>query len=220
MIFGSKIEKHLKKFQKKLKKQKLSRRQLVLAVIGLLLVLVGVYLLFLTQIPKRSWADPAKSDEVKQLETQKTDEIPAGYHVVIPSIGVNAEIINGEVENLKGNQVLHRFPDRGDPVSGGNFILVGHRFIVHYNPNWVKEASVFYNLPETKIGDPVFIYWNRQKFEYKIVKSYAVEPHQIAVEFKSSKPKLTIYTCTQLGADDGRIVIEALPKWFSCEGKV
>lgn len=51
--------------------------------------------------------------------------------------------------------VWHRYPEHGDPIKGGNFILSAHRFRIAQDLILIKERSPFYNLDRVVVGDKI-----------------------------------------------------------------
>lgn len=134
-------------------------------------------------------------------------EVVKQNKIIINKINVNSDILEGDKETLdKG--VWHRFPERGNPEMGGNFILTAHRFKFAATPNLVKEASVFYSVDKLVVGDEIIVHWNGRKYVYKVDKRYKVNPSQTEIE-KVGDAHLTLYTCTLAGSYDGREVVEA-----------
>lgn len=105
----------------------------------------------------------------------------------------------------------HRYPERGNPEIGGNFILSAHRFVLGSTPGMTRTKSPFYNLHRLEEGDSIRIFYNGQWYDYKVVKRYSVKPNSIEIEEPTTSPKLTLYTCSLKGSSDGRYVIDALP---------
>lgn len=188
-------------------KPKKQRRwpRIVLSILSLVLFLGGIYILFILIYPQVS-----KPSE-KSVRAQAEVVIKEKNQVFIPSVGIRSEIKEGGIDILDQGVVWHRFPERGNPQKGGNFILTGHSFVWGYTPQEVTKQSVFYHLAEASIGDDIIIHWDGKIYKYKITGKETVKPDQTEVEKMSDKPKLTIYTCTTGGASDGRVVITAEP---------
>jgi LPXTG-site transpeptidase (sortase) family protein len=115
----------------------------------------------------------------------------------------------GDSPKILNRGVWHRYPERGDPKKGGNFILSAHRFELGITPLHTKEKSPFYNVDKLAVGDEIKIYFDRHWYNYKIDKIYNVKPQQISIESPSDAARLTLYTCSKKGAADGRVVLEA-----------
>lgn len=167
-----------------------------MALLSAILVTGGLYLLILLNAPTLI---PTK--KLSNIEVAKENR------VIIKKINVNREILEGDNSVLEKG-VWHRYPERGDPEMGGNFILTGHRFKFAQTPNLVKEASVFYDINKLVTGDEIEVHWNGKKYKYRIEKIYKVKPNQTEIE-NVSESRLTLYSCTLSGSSDGREVIEA-----------
>ncbi|HJP81102.1 MAG TPA: class E sortase [Candidatus Saccharimonadales bacterium] len=133
--------------------------------------------------------------------------------IIIPKIGVDVPFASGDAAVMEKG-AWHRFPERGDPASGGNFILSAHRFQMTYDPIASRHSSPFYNIDKLNVGDSIDVVYNKQQYTYQVQKKYSVKPWDIYIEAPSKDPKLTLYSCTLKGESDGRDVIEAklLPK--------
>ena len=188
---------------KKPKNRRWLRRFLVLFFV--VLFCTGLYILFILLYPQLS-----KPSE-KTIRAQAEVVVNEKNQLFIPSVGIRSEIKEGGIDILDQGVVWHRFPERGNPQKGGNFILTGHSFVWGYTPQEVTKQSVFYHLSEAKIGDEIIVHWDGTIYKYKVTGKETVKPDQTEVEKMSDKPRLTIYTCTTGGASDGRVVISAEP---------
>ncbi len=177
--------------------------------IALSLIIGGVFIAYLTLFAAGS--KPINNTLVSQdsFVKQKAPTANQVNTLIIPKISINALINPNGVATLKDGAIWHRVPENGDPEKGGNFVLAGHRYVFSLNPNKVREESVLYNLHKLTIGDKIIIDWNKQRYNYVIIKTYSVKPTDTVIEAKSTEPKLTLYTCTLNGSTDGRIVVEA-----------
>lgn len=185
------------------KKSKLRRRlALILAVI---LFGAGVYLLILTLSPKAQVL-PSKID----LNTQD-DADDKRDRIQVEAIGLEVPFFAGTDASTLEKGVWWRFPDRGSPTTGGNFILSAHRFFLGYTPQGTREKSPFYRLNEVKVGDKIKVYYQDKWYEYEVTKNYAVDRNAVQIEEPTQEAKMTIYTCSLAGEADGRVVLDAKP---------
>jgi len=164
----------------------------------------GLYLLWLTLSPAyipipKQWDVPAPH-EAKQLTENR---------LYIPKLKLNVPY--GETADALNNGAWHRYPDRGNPEKGGNFILAGHRFEMGWTYQEVNKKSPFYHIDQLHIGDDIFVDFSGKRYEYQISDQLKVKPTQVEIEASSIDPKLTLYTCTLGGEMDGRDVIIARP---------
>jgi LPXTG-site transpeptidase (sortase) family protein len=169
----------------------------VVAVVGLV---AGIYLLFVLFAPRF-----ASNGAAEAAASEPKDD-----RIIIPSVDINTPYFTGGTEVLKKG-AWHRFPERGNPKQGGNFILSAHRFVMSYNPIKTMKQSYFYNFNKISEGDKIVVHWQGGKYEYKVSKKYTVKPDQTEIESTSENAKLTVYTCTRGGSYDGREVLEANP---------
>lgn len=188
------------KFKNKAKKR-LNIKSAVLLGFAILCFVAGLYLLFLTQAPRLTFLK--RSPDVTKVTQNR---------IIVEKAGIDEFIFEGGEEALEKG-AWHRFPDRGDPINGGNFIVSAHRFVFDINPTAASEKSSFYNIEKINEGDTITIHWEGEKYEYKVAKRYKVKPTDIHIEDKTEDHILTMYSCTLEGRLDGRIVIEAKPQF-------
>lgn len=179
-------------------------RKIIIVLISLLLIGAGVYILVLTQasnLPISSSIDLNTADDKNDMRNR-----------------IQVEKMNIEVPYFKDNTpatlergIWWRFPDRGNPEKGGNFILSAHRFYLGKTPQGTKARSPFYKLDTLSDGDKIKVFYEGKWYEYEVTKKYAVKPNATEIEAESAEPKLTLYTCSLQGSTDGRVVIEATP---------
>ncbi|MDQ5943859.1 MAG: hypothetical protein QG675_627 [Patescibacteria group bacterium] len=175
--------------------------RIAITTISVCSIIVGLYLLFMLFSPKLfSMLQKSYNQSLEGNENQ----------LQIQSVGINTKILEGGEEQLE-NGAWHRFPERGNPEIGGNFILSGHSFVWAYTPWQVSEKSYFYNLKDVKVGDEVTVRWNSKDYNYKVDSVFSIDPSQTNIEDKSDTPIMTIYTCTEGGSADGRVVVVAKP---------
>jgi sortase A len=174
-------------------------------VVALILLAAGGYLLWLSlgsaaYIPSnpKAWNAPVPQ-EAAQLKDNR---------LYIPKLKLNLTYVSGG-QSVLDDHIWHRFPERGNPEQGGNFILAGHRFEIGLTSGETKRKSPFYHINTLQPGDKIYADFKGIRYEYKVVKRFSVAPTQIEIEAKGEEPKMTLYTCTLKGEKDGREVIEA-----------
>ena len=115
--------------------------------------------------------------------------------LIIPKIGVNAEIMTGQdsIEALKqGPWIVY---DYADPEQNylqettKSIIIASHRFGYSSWSTEYRNQISFFNLPKTIIGDNVVIIWNQREYIYQIS---AVEESSYVKDIDSD---LILYTC-------------------------
>lgn len=173
-----------------------------LTVLAVGLFVAGGYLLLLILTPAVPALNPVRQIDAKQLPTPKTDT------VYIPKIGVEVPLGSSGPEALNEG-AWHRFPERGDPIKGGNFIVSAHRFELGLTPGQTARKSPFYHIEKLAVGDQVLIDFSGKRYGYEITEKKSVAPTQTDIEasLNPDEPaRLTLYTCTLGGESDGREV--------------
>lgn len=178
--------------------------RLLVAVVALVLIGAGGYLLFLTQAPNLpigSSIDLNTKDDAQDMRNR----------IQIEKMNLEVPYFSDNTPATLERGVWWRFPDRGNPVKGGNFILSAHRFFLGKTPAGTRARSPFYKLDKLEPGDGIRVFYEKKWYDYTVTKKYAVKPEATQVEDISVNPKLTLYTCSLKGSADGRVVIEAEP---------
>ena len=185
---------------------------LILIAIGSLVLLALPYLprirflFFHKSISASPYQQAAQQTKSGQKAAPIATKQP-GNRLVLPKIGVDTQIIEGKNIYVIGkNQGVWRETSKIDPTTPGNIVIAGHRFLyTATNGGW------FYNLPELKIGDKIYITWNEKVYEYEVYNTRAVYPTQTDIRDPDPEvtKKLTMYTCYPLGSTAKRFVIEA-----------
>jgi len=178
-------------------------RRIIIICITFALIFSGAYLLLLTFsaneiIPISSQIDLNTTDDAGDTRNR----------IQIEKINLEVPFYAGDINSLERG-VWWRYPDRGDPIKGGNFILSAHRFNLGLTPQGTKAQSPFYNLQKLEPGDSVRVFYDNKWYDYTITKKYSVKPTAIEIEDSTEQPRMTLYTCTLKGSLDGREVIEA-----------
>jgi sortase A len=187
-------------------------RILIIAVLSLVLISTGAYILILTQsanLPISSSID---------LNT-RDDENDNRNRLQIDKMGVEVPYFSENTPATLERGAWWRFPDRGNPEKGGNFILSAHRFYLGRTPAGTKARSPFYKLDQLNEGDKVRVFYENKWYEYVVTKKYSVKPNATEIEAETIEPRLTLYTCSLQGSADGRVVIEATPLFETASQK-
>lgn len=177
------------------------RKQAIIA-FSVLSAAAGIYILLLL-LPTAVYV-PSRITPKEKVAEQKI--IENGLH--IPKLGLSIPYLTGGPQVLNEN-AWHRFPERGDPVKGGNFILSAHRFHLGLTPGATKRRSPLYHIDKLVKGDKLYVDFEGKRYEYEVTDSFSVQPTQTQIEKSSEESKLTLYSCTLKGELDGRDVIIA-----------
>ncbi len=143
----------------------------------------------------------------REMGSSKDENANRSNRLILPAIGVNAQLIEGSDINVIGkNQgVWHETPS-ANPTKPGNIVIAGHRFLYT-----ATNGGYFYNLPELQSGNKIYLGWNGGMYEYEVYATRTVLPTQTDVRDPDPAVpyKLTMYTCYPLGSTAKRFVIEA-----------
>ncbi len=187
------------------KQHKKRTRSSVLTLFTVLLLGGGGYLLSLVAAPTVAPIISMKPINVNALPVP----VPTDNRIVIPKIGVN--IAYGPGQDSLDNGAEWRYPERGNPDTGGNFIIAAHRFTLAPTPTETIRKSPFYHIEKLVLGDKIVIDYKGIRYGYEITKVFDVKPDQTEIEAPSSDDKLTLYSCELSGPEAGRVVIVAKP---------
>ena len=177
----------------------------VLIILAAIAFIAGLYILSLVFAPAIAQIVSHKSIDVKKLPAPTAKD----NRIVIPKIGVNIHYASGTAALNAGAE--WRYPERGNPEKGGNFIIAAHRLTIQPTPWATVEKSPFYNIDKLAIGDKIIIDYSGARYGYNISKIFNVTPNQVEIEAPSETPELTLYSCDITGSATGRVVIVAEP---------
>lgn len=178
--------------------------RIVTLIISFALIAGGLYMAYVLLAPT-SGILPVKTE----IDLNTADDAQDSRNrIQIEKINLEVPFFTGGAEELEKG-VWHRFPERGDPVQGGNFILSAHRFRIANNPVLTKVRSPFYNLDKLEVGDTMRVFYEGEWYTYTITKKYSVKPNEVQIEAPTEEPRMTLYSCSLGGSADGRIVLEA-----------
>lgn len=172
-------------------------------IVGTILLVAGLYLMLNVASPYLPIARTATDKQQNDLTKNS---------VAVPSAGIYAPILEGSADVLEDG-AWHRFPERGNPVQGGTFIVSAHSFVFNWNPIETRKDSYFFNLHKTQVGDKLTVVWDKKQYTYTVSKTYDVKPDAVEIEEVNGSDHLVLYTCTPGGSIDGRVVVEALPNF-------
>ncbi len=181
---------------------------IILSLLSLAMFLGGIYLIGLTFAPVfRPGIVLGKPIEVAKKKPSIGQDM-----LYIPKISVSVPFSTGGEEVMEAG-AWHRFPERGDPETGGNFIVSAHRFVMKWTPGATMNSSPFYNVGKLNEGDEILVDYKGKRYKYQISKKYSVKPDAVNIEDpvqnRAIDHKLTLYSCTLQGSGDGRDVFEA-----------
>lgn len=161
---------------------------------------------------KYFWATEYQNQDWTQ--TKKITATPAALenHLVIPKIAVDAPITwNVDPENI--NQPLEngvaQYKGTALPGQNGNVFIFGHSSYYIWAPGNYKE--VFALLGKLDVGDKIYIYYQGNKYSYRIISKIVVKPDNVEVLHQNSAEKtLSLMTCVPVGTNLERLIVNAV----------
>ena len=119
--------------------------------------------------------------------------------VVIPSLGVDAPVVEGDDWEAMMKGVGHTIGS-ANPGARGNCVLSAHNDIY---------GEIFRDLPDLQVGDEILVHTQTQEYRYVVEQTRIVGPKEVSVLASTSTPVLTLITCYPYGIDTHRIVVIA-----------
>lgn len=131
--------------------------------------------------------------------TPRSASLPSGRRLVVPEIGVDVRIYEGDADTALDLGV-YRHPRTGVPGEAANMALAGHRM-----------AGRFTLLHVLRPGDEVIVYWDGVEHDYRVDAVDEVPAGDTSILRRGDEERLTLYTCTPRWLGDRRTVVVALP---------
>ncbi|MFA5842193.1 MAG: class D sortase [Candidatus Gracilibacteria bacterium] len=162
-----------------------------------------------------------KEDQKLQIPDLNLAVTPPDNRLIIPKLNKNipildtdlAKLANADIsvledsfqEDLK-NGVIH-FPGTANPGEIGNVFITGHSSYYLWDEGDYKD--VFARLNKLVVGDDIVVYYNQQKYTYKVREKREVKKDDVSILEQGDEKILTLMTCTPVGTNLRRLVIVA-----------
>lgn len=181
--------------------------------LSIAVVLLGLYIIIAPLIPNIIFILRDDTPEViapyggnlaKAVGSDSDSPAPDDNRLVIPGIGLNEPIYEGNFISVINNGGTWHRPNTVAPDESGNSVIVGHRF-------YGSQVSTFYHLDKIEKGEPLAVYWEGQEVVYTVTEKKIVEATETSVEAPTNNRQLTLYTCHPLWTSSQRLVIIAQP---------
>jgi len=201
--------------------------------LGILLLLVGVVILFVTYQPL-IWSYLDYKFTTKQVEDVKVEVTPKGeeitskiakdteivfvnsdFGIYIPKIKANAKVIKdvdiNNYEEYRNALVYGVAHAKGSalPDEHGNVFLFAHSTVNFYERR--KYNVYFYLLGELQKDDLIYVSYEGKIYKYKVVEFKVVKPEEIKYLGKyMEQDTLTLMTCWPVGSNTRRGIVTAV----------
>jgi sortase A len=121
-------------------------------------------------------------------------------------ISKNWDKLESDMQAALRYGVIH-YPGTAYPGQEGNVVITGHSSYFPWDSGRFKD--VFAVLHDMRKGDKILLYSNQKQFIYEVSSIEKVWPSDLNVLKPSAENKLTLITCTPLGTNIKRLVVEA-----------
>lgn len=136
--------------------------------------------------------------------------------LIIPKINVNVPV-NYNTKSDQASQLkamLSGVAYFGIPGANSKPGQVGNTVLSGHSSNDFTEAGsykfVFALLDRLKPGDIFYLHYNGIRYTYSVTKTRVVKPTEVsALVYKTTKPEVTLITCTPLGTALNRLLVTA-----------
>ena len=168
--------------------------------------------------PIMAYIAPGNSNdtEITAIDPTITAAPTANPKLIIPKLNVDVpahfNIANdtATIDNAMNHGVAQFKIPGADALPGqvGNLVISGHSAGDIYSNNQYK--FIFSGLERLQDNDLIYVNYNSVRYTYKVTKKQTVEPTDVAaLVYPTSKPILTLITCTPLGSDRYRLLVTA-----------
>ena len=94
------------------------------------------------------------------------------------------------------------------PGEVGNTVIAGHSSNDAFTPGDYK--FIFVQLEKLTVGDTIYANYNGTRYTYTVTRMQTVKPTEVgALIYETSKPELTLITCTPIGTALNRLLVTA-----------
>ncbi|MBI2638190.1 class D sortase [Candidatus Peregrinibacteria bacterium] len=171
--------------------------------------------------PEKFSVTPALALKQTPVPPLNLEVYPTEMRIIIPRINQNLPVVGVKNENLIArrweelesdiqkalkNGVIH-YPGTALPGDNGNVVITGHSSYYVWDPGRFKD--VFALLHDVKMGDRIVVYFNQKKYIYEVNKIKVVLPKDVDVLGPSPTEQLTLITCTPIGTNLKRLIVQA-----------
>jgi LPXTG-site transpeptidase (sortase) family protein len=137
------------------------------------------------------------------------------FGIVIPALSANARVI-GDIdwENAAAYQraltrgVVHA-KGTSHPGEPGNVFIFAHSGVDFYEA--IRYNAEFYLLSKLTPGDLVYLFYQKQKYTYRVTGKKTVAPEEVGIltDNTALERTLTLMTCTPAGTTFKRLIVTA-----------
>ncbi len=164
-----------------------------------------------------AYVSPGSIDPQNIVINPTTDiDVSPDPRIIIPKINVDAPVVydvgsdyNSQMAAMEKGVAHFSIPGASSrPGQIGNTVLSGH------SSNDLFDAGdykfIFVQLEKLVIGDSIYINYQSKRYTYTITKKEVVQPNEVnKLVYPTTKPMLTLITCTPIGTALQRLLVTA-----------
>lgn len=185
-------------------------------ILGLIFLFFGLLIFFFTFFPvvKEELKYQVVLKNQSKDKKEKIKPVDEDFGIVIPKIGANSKVIaqvnpfdEKEYQQALTKGVAHAKNSALPDIFGNTFIFA-HSSADWYTTN--RYNSVFYLLGKLDKNDEIYLYYQKQKYLYKVIEKKVVDPSELNYLKGEAKEKtLTLMTCWPAGTNLKRLIVIA-----------
>ena len=188
----------------------------VLKIVGLVLIVGGLLIVGLIYSPVLREEVNYRLTTVKSSFQENQEIIPVDkeFGLVISKLNINVKVF----PNVNANNPKEYLPLLAKGVAHAKGSLLpgqeGNVFIFAHSTDTPLNASrynaVFYLINKLEKDDEVFVYYQQEKYSYKVLEKKIISPEKLNDYLKTLKGKtLTLQTCYPPGTTLKRLIVTA-----------
>ena len=164
-----------------------------------------------------AYISPGDIDPANILVNPSTDlSVGPNPELIIPKINVDVPILfnttpdyNSQMAAMQKGVAWFGIPGaESHPGQVGNTVLSGHS-----SNDWLDQGDykfIFARLDHLDNGDSIYVNYQGKRYTYTVTNKQVVAPTDVgALVYQTTKPVLTLITCTPLGTSLNRLLVSA-----------
>lgn len=150
------------------------------------------------------------------IDPSATTAVSADPRIVIPKINVDVPVsydvgndYDSQMKTMQNGLAHFAIPGASShPGEIGNTVIAGHSSndLLDYG----SYKFIFAQLDKLNVGDIIYANYKSTRYTYSVTKKEVVKPNDVnSLVYQTSKPIITLLTCTPLGTATNRLLVVA-----------
>ncbi len=181
---------------------------------GIILVVISLVILVATYFPLLKNEVNYKINKNNTENKNEINPINTDFGLVIPKLDINVKVIkninpyDANIYQKALTQGVAHAQGSALPGETGNIFIFSHSSENFYDA--IRFNSIFYLLSKLIIGDSITLYFEGNRFDYKVIEKKIINAEEISyLSPKSDKSSLTLMTCYPPGTNFKRLIVVA-----------